>query len=113
MILGHIENLASIYRVTKTAFGDHLELSGDLLHVHLGLMIFFVSALFVRRRMRSWWPLAIVFGFALLNEIIDIAAPGPWSAKLGLRDIANTVVWPFVLFVLARRGMLAPARVGR
>lgn len=113
MITAYIENLASIYRGGKTAFGGPLELSDDLLHVHLGLLIFFVSALFFRRRMRSWGPLAIVLGFALLNEAIDIAAPGAWSFKLGMRDVANTVVWPIVLFVLARRGLLAPAKVGK
>lgn len=113
MITAYFENLASIYRTGKTAFGGPLELSDDLLHVHLGLLIFFVSALFVKRRMRSWWPLVIVFGFAVLNELIDIAAPGVWSAKLGLRDIANTVVWPLVVFVLARRGLLAPAKAGK
>lgn len=88
----------------KSALGAALELSDDLLHVHLGLLIFVLAALVTRRRMRSWWPLAIVAVLAVANEVIDYLIPGSWSASLSALDLVNTLVWPLVLFLLARRG---------
>lgn len=95
----------------KHTLGASLELSDDLLHVHLGLLIFVLAALVTRRRMRSWWPLGVVTAFAVVNEIVDYLTPGSWSARLSALDLLNTLVWPSVLFLLARRGKSGPAKV--
>ena len=79
-------------------------MTDDLLHVHLGLALFALTALLTRRRMRSWWPLGIVAAFAIGNELIDYSAPEDWSDQLSALDVANTLAWPLVLFLLARRG---------
>ena len=73
-----------------------------MLHVHAGLAIFVVTALVLRRRMRSPWPLAIVTLFALLNEGVDYLIPR--TSDFSAFDVLNTIFWPLVLFLLARRG---------
>ena len=88
----------------KRALGESLGMSDDLLNLHLGLAIFVVTALLLHRRMRSVWPLAAVAASALANEIVDYAEPEPWSATTSALDVVNTMFWPAVLFLLARRG---------
>ena len=98
--------LASVeaYSAAKLSLGKALGVTDDLLHLHVGLAIFVITALLLRRRMRSPWPLAAVAAFALANEIVDYAEPVPWSATRSALDVVNTVFWPAVLFLLARRG---------
>ena len=92
------------YSEAKHALGETLGVSDDLLHLHLGLVIFVVTALLLRRRMRSFWPLGVVAVFTLVNEIVDYAANDPWSFTHSALDVVNTMFWPAVLFLLARRG---------
>ncbi|WP_336987716.1 hypothetical protein [Altererythrobacter aquiaggeris] len=76
----------------------------SLLHVHVGLIIFFATALLFQRRMRSPIPILIVLGFAIANEIVDALTPGNSSPQWEpFVDILNTVVWPTLLFLLAKR----------
>lgn len=94
----------SQYSAGKSAIGDYLGASEALLHVHAGLSIFLLSSLLFRRRMRSRVPISLVFAFAVANELADVMTPGhtsrPWEP---IFDILNTVVWPTLLFLLARR----------
>lgn len=99
-ILPYVER----YSAAKRGLGETLGVSDDLLHLHLGLVIFVVTALLLRRRMRSVWPLAVVAAFTLVNEIVDYAVNDPWSATRSALDVLNTIFWPAVLFLLARRG---------
>ena len=95
------------YSETKTALGDALGAPETLLHLHAGLLIFFLSSLLFRRRMRSWVPIGLVYVFAIGNEIIDVLTPGYKADFIELfGDILNTVVWPTLLFLLARRRLL-------
>lgn len=75
----------------------------SLLHVHAGLLIFVVAALLLRKRMRSPLPIALVVIFALANEAVDGLRGRPATGLEPLIDIVNTIWWPAVLFVLARR----------
>lgn len=99
-----VTRLADGYSAAKHALGETLGVSDDLLHVHLGLTIFVVTALLLRRRVRSVWPLAIVAVFACLNEIADYAITDAWPARRSALDVVNTMFWPAVLFLLAQRG---------
>lgn len=95
------------YSAMKQELGQSLGLSDDLLHLHVGLAIlaiFVITALLLQRRMRSPWPLAAVAAFALANEIVDNAEPVAWSATRSALDVLNTMFWPTVQFLLARRG---------
>lgn len=103
--------LVESYSATKRALGESLGMTDDLLHVHLGLALFALTALLTRRRMRSWWPLGIVAAFAIGNEVIDYYTTEDWSAQLSALDVVNTLVWPLVLFLLARRGSNVGAKI--
>ena len=95
---------AESYAELKTSLIRWTGAQEDLLHVHFGLALFVLAALLLRQRMRSPWPLAIVAGFAVFNEVIDYLAPGPWNGPLSALDVVNTLFWPLILFLLARRG---------
>ncbi|MDQ8757264.1 hypothetical protein RCO27_13620 [Sphingosinicella sp. LHD-64] len=79
-------------------------MSEDLIHVHIGLAIFVLVALVLRRRMRSPIPLAAVVALALINELVDYRAGTGWAPVTSAFDFVNTVFWPLLLFLLARRG---------
>lgn len=92
------------YSATKHSLGEMIGVGDDLLDLHVGLAMFVITALLLRRPMRSPWPLAAVAPFALANDIVDYAEPDLWSAARSALEIDNTVFWPRVLFLLARRG---------
>ncbi|MGQ0588115.1 MAG: hypothetical protein ACT4N8_01110 [Sphingosinicella sp.] len=93
------------------AFKDWLSLTTgmpeDLLHVHMGLLIFVFFAVVLRRRMHSVWPVSAVATFAVLNEGVDSLNPG-WVFGPSALDVLNTVLWPTVLFLVARRKHVPP-----
>jgi hypothetical protein len=97
-------HLIAIYAGAKRSLGTMAGATEDLLHVHAGLLIFFGAALLLRRRMRSRIPVALVWAFALGNELVDAFSPGASAtAWEPAADIVNSVFWPTLLFLLARR----------
>jgi hypothetical protein len=98
-----IESLVTGYRSGKQYLSVITGASEDLLHVHAGLLIFVLSALILRKKMRSPIPLALVVFFATLNEVVDWYSGAPQAPFEHYIDFANTVFWPAVLFLLARR----------
>lgn len=99
-----MQPITQAYSDLKQGLAGFYGLTEDLLHVHAGLLIFFATALVFRRRMRSRVPIALVYFFALANELLDLLTPGasnkPWEP---FADVLNTVFWPTLLFLLARR----------
>ncbi len=91
------------YSGMKNALGQVTGMSEDLIHVHVGLAIFVITALVLRRRMRSSIPLSVVALLAFVNELLDYGTP-EWELGSSVLDFVNTLVWPLVLFLLARRG---------
>lgn len=98
-----LQSLAAHYHVTKVKFSAATGASEELLHLHAGLLIFVVTALVLRRRMRSPVPILCVVGFALANELLDIISGKGWRPLEPYFDVANTVFWPLILFLLAKR----------
>lgn len=98
-----IEYLVTSYRSAKQYLSTLTGASEDLLHVHAGLLIFVLAALILRKKMRSPVPLALVVFFATLNEVVDWYSGTPQAPFEHYIDFANTVFWPAVLFLLARR----------
>jgi hypothetical protein len=90
----------------------HVGLEKDALHVYLALTLVFGSVLLLRWSLRSWKPPALVFAFALAGEIWDIRdglmTSVPWGSNIAAsaHDIWNTMFWPLVILVLARRTAL-------
>lgn len=97
----------SAVQSVKLAIVSATGLSKDALHVYVGLALFFLVVLALRKPVRSWVPLVSVFVAAAIGELMDmrddIATFGYWRWAASLHDVANTLFWPTVLVVLARR----------
>ena len=85
----------------KVTLVDTLGLSRDALHIHVGLILYFLLRVLFRRN--SVWVLAIVFALVLMAEVADIyliyqsSGVVVWSASL--HDILNTMVWPVCIYL--------------
>lgn len=91
------------YLAWKTRLSGDMGISEALLHVHAGLAIFVVAAVILRRKSRSWIPLAIVVAVALGNELIDYAYSSGWKVETSVKDVINTIFWPAILSLVGRR----------
>lgn len=91
----------------KLALVSATGLSKDALHVYAGLALFLIVVIALRKPVRSWLPLAAVALAAVAAELLDmrddVATFGYWRVGASAHDVGNTVFWPAVLFVLARR----------
>jgi uncharacterized membrane protein YpjA len=104
--LSSINQWARQYGVWKYEISQATGASEDLLHVHVGLALFVVSGVLLRRRMHSPLPLIVVAIFAVLNEVVDYFGEFEAQPSEPFIDIANTLFWPSVLFVIARRKLI-------
>jgi uncharacterized membrane protein YqgA involved in biofilm formation len=90
----------------KLALVQAVGLSKDALHIYVGLIVFFVVAVALRRRRTSYLPLVAVVVAAILGELVDmhddINSLGVWRWRASLHDLANTVFWPSVITLLVR-----------
>ena len=84
--------------------------SYDALHIHIGLFLFLALVLLLRLPLRSIIPLLIVLAVALLGEAVDLyddlATGQAWRWRESLRDLFDTLLWPGVLWLSARLGLL-------
>jgi hypothetical protein len=91
-------------------------LSRDALHIHAGLVVFFLFAAVARKKIGSVAPLLAVLAVAVVAELLDIhddlKLRGVWRWAASLHDIANTTVWPLAITLLARTRLCgrAPSR---
>ena len=99
--------LPDAYAALKESMSDATGATEELLHVHFGLLIFVAAALLLRRRMHSNWPVGLVWAFALANEAVDFFATG-YEFGPSMLDVVNTVIWPTVLHLVARRRRISP-----
>jgi hypothetical protein len=100
----------SWYQAAKLGLVSILGLSKDALHVYVGLGVFFLAHLVLRRPLRSLLPLALVLLAAIAGEALDmrddLATLGYWRWQASLGDILNTLFWPSVVWLLARLRLL-------
>ncbi len=94
-------NIADHYAAVKTAMSEYTGAQEDLLHVHFGLLIFVVAAVVLGKRLHSPLPVLVVWVFAVANEIVDCFA-AQWRIDASTLDILNTVIWPTVIYFVAR-----------
>jgi hypothetical protein len=96
----------SWYQAAKLVLESALGLSRDALHVHVGLAVFVVAVLVLRKPPHSPIPLAVVFLAAVMGEGLDLRddlrSLGYWRWKDSVGDVVKTVFWPLVLWALAR-----------
>jgi len=99
----------SWYQAAKLVLESTLGLSKDALHVHVGLSVFILVALVLRKPPHSMIPLAAVFLAAFMGEALDmrddLRSLGYWRWQASLGDVVNTVFWPLVLWALSWWGV--------
>jgi hypothetical protein len=88
----------------KEALSKSVGLSHDALHVHVGLALFLLLALLLRRyRWGVPAALGVVLALELGNEVSDAFDWVRWTGAPNFiesgRDIASTMFWPVVLAV--------------
>jgi hypothetical protein len=90
----------------KLAIIAALGLSKDALHIYVGLSVFLLTALALRRPLRSLLPWLAVMLVALAGELFDavddIRSLGYWRWTASIHDVANTLFWPTALLLLTR-----------
>lgn len=84
----------------KIVLTDLLHLSRDALHIHVGLGIYVIAILALRRGPASPVPWLIVLGFELINEVLDLYHEVDFSGAIV--DVLNTMLWPTIALALAR-----------
>ena len=96
MILDHLYH-AVAGRIQTLRIGPD-----KFVHVQAGLAIWSVSAIVLRRPLRSPLPLAVVILAETLNEIADRHYTGSWNWPDTIGDATATWLWPVALFLLLR-----------
>ena len=107
----------SEYQEAKIIIVSILELSKDSIHMHVGLIVFFLAVIFWKKgsiEARCLIPVVIV---ASLMEILDLRydyiSIGHFRLKAitaSIHDLINTTFWPVVIVALAWMGKLQNAR---
>ncbi len=96
----------SAVQAMKLAVMSASGLSRDALHLYVGMAVFLIVALLFRKPLRSIVPLLAVVLIAVAIEALDatddLRSFGHWRVGASLHDIANTLFWPAVLFLLSR-----------
>lgn len=106
----------SAYQNAKLAILSISELSRDSIHIHIGLIVFFATAVLWRKgsiEAKCLIPVAIV---ASLMEILDLrdgysnlGYVRMAAVTAGIHDLINTMFWPVVIVMLAWIGKLKNA----
>ena len=100
----------STYQSLKIVISNVIDLSKDAIHIHIGLVVFFMAAVLWKKGRIEFICLLPVIIIAALMELLDLhddfIALGymRWSASL--HDIINTLFWPIIIVVLYRKGKI-------
>ena len=111
------ETFAAVVRWgdVKDWLSDSLHLSHGILHVHVGMAVFLLGAVLLRRPVGTWTPLLIVVVLELLNEAVDFAryqmSGWPWRPGPTIADLVATWLWPIVLTLVFRHALRRAAVV--
>ena len=103
---GTLMAIALKYEGYKVAFATWANISDRELHTHLGLLVFALVIIVLRRPMRSPWPWLAAVVVEGVNEYFDHLAYGSWRWPDTRIDIIFTLFWPTLLFVAARSGVI-------
>ena len=88
-------------------FIEHASLfSSDALHVIVGVLLWILAALLLRRRLADWLPLLVLAGLLLLNEATDLWVERWPDAAMqygeSAKDVLLTLILPALLMAVAR-----------
>lgn len=94
------------FEQAKNYIVDFADVTREIVHVHIGLLILVLACLILRKPLGDWRPWAVVLVTELLNEAMDGAryyfSNWPWTPGSTIEDIVLTLFWPTVLTLLAR-----------
>lgn len=98
----------------KLAIVSATGLSKDALHIYVGITVFLVAGLALRKYMNTFFPVAAVVAVACIGELLDmrddINSLGYWRWGASLHDVVNTVFWPLVLSIFMRKNLVHPSK---
>ncbi len=69
-------------------------------------MLIWVVGVAVAGDVGAVWPLVVAVAAELVNEGFDRVRTGSWRLPDTIADIVNSVLWPVVMFGLARSGVI-------
>jgi len=102
--------LTSLIQELKDIFIRLLGISRDAAHIHIGLLIFFVSVVYWRKGRIDKWSLIPVLSVALLGELIDVVdylvTVGDVYWANSLEDIVQSMLWPVIIVAMAGAGRI-------
>lgn len=91
----------------KRFFGHMVRLAPDALHIHVGLLVFFIVVLLVRGRRGLIAGLYAVLVLSLAAEVLDLARDLVLGQRVrwlnSVKDIVNAVFWPAILTLAGSR----------
>lgn len=97
----------SALQAVKWWLVHHVGLAKDALHIYVALGLFFGTALAFGWKLSSWKPWSVVLAAAVLGEAWDLRDGMVYRTHIDLwanwHDIWNTIFWPSVIVLLARR----------
>lgn len=96
-------NIPALYSSIILAIGESTGMDDSLLHIHAGLAVMLGTRLVTGYRLSTPIPLAMVALAELGNEVLDRLHGGSWLPDT-MRDIAYTLFWPTILFLVTRFG---------
>lgn len=105
-IIDWFAGLVAQYQAYKLAFSQWVGIDDWLLHTQSGMLIFLLAAIVTRRSVGAWLPLTVVVLAELVNEWFDRISYGSWRWEDTSRDLGFTLVWPLLLFLCTRTGLL-------
>ena len=98
---------ASPLQAVKLWLVQHVHLAKDALHIYVALTVMFAAALVFGWRLSSWRPWLLVAFVAIAGEVWDVrdslTSGTPVVLSANLHDVWNTLFWPSVILLLARR----------
>lgn len=79
---------------------DVLHMSKDALHIHVGIGLYVLFLVVLKKNPSSPVPWLLVLAVELINETLDLAHERDFSGAIV--DIVNTMLWPTIALVVAR-----------
>ena len=96
----------SILSEWRNTFLQVTHLSGDALSIYSGLLLFFIAAFFHQRQLKSHYAIWTVIIAAVAMELFgarhDILDRGYWRIGASLRDMANMIFLPLLIWLMAK-----------
>ncbi len=69
-------------------------------------MLIWVVGVAIAGDVGAIWPLVACIAAELVNEGFDRVRTGSWRLPDTMQDIVNSILWPVILFLLARSGVI-------